>query len=142
MREYEGTIVENFEDCCDYFLNVKPSSFRIVARFTDDLDIEYLFKLCFVVGNLVLVVEEAEIYISPFAKSTSFLRLVRYGRHRNIRIIGVARRVSELSVDFRAQVNTIISFKQTEPRDLAIMQELGFTGLENLNNYQFIEKSF
>jgi len=88
------------------------------------------------------VVEEAEIYISPYTKSSSFLRLVRYGRHRNIKIIGVARRTSELSLDFRAQVNKIYSFKQTQPRDLQLMQELGFENLDKLSEHEYAEQTY
>lgn len=142
MFEYEsGLIFLSFEDMLNYYKEHLPETFTFICRFSNDVDIEFAFKFCTVVGNLLLVVEEAEIYISPFAKSTNFLNLVRYGRHKSISILGIARRTSELSTDLKAQVNGIYSFNQMLPRDIAIMQELGFSGIENLPfyEYQYIE---
>jgi DNA helicase HerA-like ATPase len=141
LQEYTGLILEDFESTVEFFRN-KPKEFKLVCRYDSDLAIEYLFKLIFEIGDICLVVEEAEIYISPYAKSSSFLRLVRYGRHRNIKIIGVARRTSELSLDFRAQVNKIYSFKQTQPRDLQLMQELGFENLDKLGEHEYAEQTY
>lgn len=137
QQEYEGLVFFSFEDLSTYHLENSPETFRYVARFSSDLDIEYLFKWCYVIGNLCLVVEEAEQYISPYAKSNSFLYLVRYGRHKSISIIGIARRLSELSTDFKAQVNEIISFKQTLPLDLKLAEQLGLFGLDTLPEYQY-----
>ena len=139
LAEYDGICIESFENFVEYFREFHPDSFRLVCRFSSDLDLEYLFKALFEIGNATLVVEEAEIYISPYAKSGSFLRLVRYGRHKNINIIGVARRATELSMDFRAQTNRIISFTQTEPRDIQALEKLGFHNLGKLPLYEFTE---
>ena len=141
MSEYEsGLIFLSFQDLIDYYKEHKPETFTFICRFQSDIEIEFTFRFCKIVGNVLLVVEEAEIYISPFAKSTNFLDLVRYGRHKSVSILGIARRTSELSTDLKAQVNGIYSFNQMLPRDLKIMEELGFMGLENLpeKEYKFI----
>jgi Cdc6-like AAA superfamily ATPase len=148
LNEYDtmGIIFYDFYSLLEYLevnkIDEYTEKFSFVCKFTNDNDIEHLFLLAEKLTNLCLVLEEAEIYISPYNKSTQFLRLVRYGRHYGISIIGVARRVSELSLDFRAQVDKIISFKQTDPADLDKMQKLGFKNLDKLENYQFIEKDF
>lgn len=134
-------IFYNFLECYNFFINVTPGdSFKISIQFDNDIDYDFLFKLLFEVKNLLLVLEEAEIYISPQVKSSSFLRLVRYGRHRKIKILGIARRTAELSRDFRSQTNKIISFKQTEDIDIKNMEALGITGLEKLEKFDFVEK--
>ncbi|MCC7332647.1 MAG: DUF87 domain-containing protein [Flavobacteriales bacterium] len=134
--EYEGLIFTDYSDLANFHLENSPESFRYVCRFNSDLDIDFLFRWCYAVGNLCLVVEEAEQYISPYAKSSNFLYLVRYGRHKSISIIGIARRLSELSTDFKAQVNEIISFKQTLPLDLKLAEQLGLFGLDKLGKYE------
>lgn len=140
LREYDnGIIIEDFESFLDYVKNNFNNDFKIICRFTSDEDIEYLFRTVFVIGNLTLLVEEAEIYINPYSKSNNFLRLVRYGRHKNVKIIGVARRTAELSMDFRAQTNRIISFKQTEKRDLEKLAELGLENLDKLSEHEYKE---
>lgn len=130
----------NFDEAYEFFKRIDSgSSFKVSIRFNDDIDFEYLFKLLFEIKNLILVLEEAEMYISPAVKSSSFLRLVRYGRHSKIKILGIARRTAELSRDFRSQVNRIISFKQTDEMDLKNMSLLGFSNLNNLSEYEFTE---
>jgi len=145
LLEYEnGIVFTKFTDLVDYVndneLYFPEKKFNLIVRFDNDSDIEYLFKLIYEIGNLYLVLEEAEIYISPYAKQSNFLRLVRYGRHKAISIIGIARRTSELSLDFRSQVNTIYTLKQTEVKDLKTLNDLGISGAENLQEYKFPEE--
>ena len=140
LFEYEtGLVFYDFEDLINYYEEHKPETFKFICRFKTDLEIDFLFKFCEVVKKLVLVVEEAEIYISPQTRSSNFLRLVRYGRHYAISIIGVARRTAELSSDLKAQVNTIYSFNQSLPRDIQIMEDLGFEGIEQLPERKFLQ---
>lgn len=139
LFEYEnGFIFDDFESLVEYYQEHKPETFRFICRFKTDLEIEYLFKFCEVAKNLVLVLEEAEIYISPQARSSNFLRLVRYGRHYAISIIGIARRTAELSSDLKAQVNTIYSFCQSLPRDIQIMEEIGFEEIDKLPPHEYL----
>lgn len=140
LFEYEnGLIFYTFDDLINYYEKNKPETFKFICRFASDLEIDFLFKFCVIVKRLILVLEEAEIYISPQARSSNFLNLVRYGRHHAISIIGIARRTSELSTDFKSQVNTIYSFNQSLPRDVQIMKELGFEGVELLPKQKFLQ---
>lgn len=143
LYEYEnGIIFTSFDDLINYTIDFLPPRFTFICRFQSNEEIEFLFKMCYQLGNLLLVVEEAEIYISPYSKSSEFLNLVRYGRHRSISILGIARRTAELSIDLRAMVDKIISFKQTEIYDLKKMEALGFFELDKLKEYEFIEKEY
>lgn len=138
-HEYDGLIFTSLIDLIDYHNEYDPQSFIYVCRFESDLEHEYVFKFAKLIENVLVVVEEAEIYISPFARTSSFLDLCRYGRHHEVSILGIARRNSELSINFRSLVTKLISFKQTEPRDLKAMEELGFHGLDKLGEHDFIE---
>lgn len=144
LAEYQnGIIFYTYEDFRDYILfKTDRENFRYILRFTTDDEIEQMFNLVFDLTDFVLVLEEAEIYISPYTKKSNFLRLVNYGRHREISIIGIARRTSELSLQLRAQVNKIYSFKQTEIQDIEKMEKLGLIGLDKLEKYKFIEHSY
>lgn len=138
MFEYEGgEIFYSFNDLLEYFLKQKPNEFKFICRFESDDDIELLFKFCWYVKNLLLVVEESELYISPYQKQSEFLKLVRYGRHRAISIIAIARRVVELSNDVKANADEIISFKQILKKDIDYLKQLGFSKIENLKQYEF-----
>lgn len=145
MFEYEdGIIFYKFEDLLNYFLLNKPSSFKFICRFENDIDIENLFIFCWYVKNLVLVVEEAEMYISPFVKQSNFLRLVRYGRHRGISIIAVARRVIEVSNDIKANSDKIVTFQQILEKDLEYLEKFGFNKekVKNLKKYEFLDVTY
>jgi len=137
LSEYDGTICTNVLDAIDYAEH--NETFQIVCRFNNDYDIDFMFRAIYFLKNILLVVEEAEIYISPNSRSSDFLYLVRYGRHSNIKILGIARRVAELGTDFKAQVNKIISFKQILKNDLDILKYYGFNNLENLREYEYSE---
>jgi hypothetical protein len=88
---------------------------------------------------LLLVVEEAEIYISPGERSNAFLNLVNYGRHYNVSILGIARRATELSRQFRAMCQRYISFKQTDVVDLQLMEKMGLSDLDKLSDHEYKE---
>ncbi len=140
MFEYnEGNIFYNINDLIDYILKNKPETFKIICRFESDTDIETLFELVWYLKNLVLVVEESELYISPYQKQSKFLKLIRYGRHKAISIIAIARRVVELSNDVKANADKIISFKQILKKDIDYLKQLGFTRVENLGKYEYEE---
>lgn len=138
MFEYHSdTIFYNFNDLLEYYLKNVPNEFNFVCRFENDDDIELLFKFCWYVKNLLIIVEESELYISPYKKQSEFLKLIRYGRHRAISIIAIARRVVELSNDVKANADEIISFKQILKKDIDYLKQLGFTKIENLGKYEF-----
>lgn len=141
-EEYEGLIFTDIESLIDFYKINKPDNFTFVCRFSESVDIENLFLFCELIENLLIVVEECELYVSPYVKSSNFLKLVRYGRHHDISILGIARRASELSSDFKAMVSRIISFKQTLPRDIKIMAELGLENVDTLPEYQFISVDY
>jgi len=145
LYEYrEGLIFYDFYSFAYYLKNkyTENKPFSYILRFSTDEDYEKLFLVLFAMKNYLLIVEEAELYISPYSKKTEFNKIVRYGRHKEISILGVARRASELSQDFKAQVNKIYSFVQTNPIDLQIMRGFGFHGLDKLSNYSYHVKYY
>jgi hypothetical protein len=76
--------------------------------------------------DFLLVVEEADQFLDPQKKNTPFLRLIRRGRHREISLLCIVRRVPEINKNFRAQCSSIVTFTQTEPDDLDLLSRYGF----------------
>lgn len=144
MLEYEGNICYDFNQS---FNEMKKEKFFVVCRFNNDIDLQKLFYSLRYVKDLLLVVEESEIYLSSRTKKSSndyFLYLVRYGRHFNISILGIARRVTELNIEFRSQVNEIYVSKFSEPKDLEIFEKIGISKekILALKEYEFLKKTF
>ena len=129
LQEYSGSIFSTFESLCDYFLDssrqVERKKFRVVCRFETDIEPEFLFRLAWELRDVTILVEEASLFLSP-RTPTFFHNLINQGRHRNVSIIAVVRRAPELSIQFRAMCTSVITFEQTEPRDLDHLENLGF----------------
>lgn len=151
LNEYEGTtIVYSLKEFANFFLqNPNIKTFNIICRFhnmdfnsNDAETFDKFFELVFHIGNLTLVVEESEIYISAKQQKNSFNNLVKYGRHKDISIIAVARRVTELSNELKAQMNECYSSNQVLIKDIVYLKELGFSRIENLPKYEFEKVEF
>ena len=127
MEEYDGTVFERFEEFSDWITeHLEDERFQIVCRFTEESEISALFHAVWLIEDCCLIVEEANIFLDPHSKITSFQRLISQGRHKQVSIICVSQRVPELPISFRAQRNTIFTFQQTEPYDLKKLEEYGF----------------
>jgi len=141
LHEYDGTIIENLSDFFTLADSFKGNNdFNYTCRFESDIDVEYLFKFSCIYEDFLFVIEEAEIYLDPRSINKDFLWLIRYGRHKNISLLCVARRVPEITIDFRAQCSSIISYKQTEPNDLKLLNDYGFDSdkILNLSDHEYV----
>lgn len=138
MGEYGGTVFFDFDSLATYFEN-PPDEFVAVLRPSEEEDAEFLFRLARTIGRLTLVVDEAEIYINPQSMPDSFRWLIQFGRHREISLVAVGRRAPELNIYLRAQQTSIISFAQSEPRDIDHLEAYGFDPLEieNLEGHEY-----
>ena len=138
LFEFGGTIFFTADEVAAYLEN-NPEEFRIVLRPQEEEDVEFFFRIARSVGNVTLLVDEAEIYISPGSMPDAFRWLVHFGRHVRVSIIAVARRAPELNVYLRAQQTSMISFAQTEPRDVDHLVEYGFPreAVEALEDHEY-----
>jgi len=91
--------------------------------------------------DVYLVIEEASIVTSPHFISEELSDIVNLGRHSNINYMAVCRRPAEISRELTSQAHTIISFRQTEKRDVQLLEYYGFDpeNLKNLNVGEYIE---
>ena len=88
-------------------------------------EIDELLETAFEKGNLVLVMDEADMY---FTQTSGPLRDIKYrilhlGRHRNLLRIFVARRAADLHKDVYSQAYHIVTFRQFYPRDVDRLKE-------------------
>jgi hypothetical protein len=125
LGEYGGRIFFDFDSLADYMLT-EPEEFQAVLRPQEEEDADFFFRLARTVGNVTVLVDEAEIYINPQSMPDSFRWLIQFGRHREVSLICVGRRAPELNIYLRAQQTSIISFAQSEPRDIDHLVAYGF----------------
>lgn len=128
MGEYGGEgieVVHGVDDALDRIEKIDDHdrfayAFRTM-RSEDDLD---LIGVAYEVPNQLLVIEEASRYCSATQLPDEIGQLVRYGRHREIDMIFIARRPSELHRDVTANADVVVTFQQHEPRDVLYLRSI------------------
>ena len=122
--EYPYLSANNFSDYCTLVKsNITKPYFRIAYTPFDKMETEF-FKLCLVMSSCLIVIEETDLYCTTSQIEPSLDRLVRYGRHRNLDLVFLSRRPAEVHRNITAQADVIISFRQTEPRDLEYFKQI------------------
>lgn len=81
-----------------------------------------VLAVAFEVPNLLIVLEEASLYTDPHTLPDEIARIVRYGRKREISLVVVARRPSEIHRELTAQSDLLVTFRQSEPIDLQYLR--------------------
>jgi GTPase SAR1 family protein len=111
----------------------------------DDIwgDVDKVFAVAWEYGEVILLVDEAEIWIGAkdyHVRRSNFLRCVQFGRHRLIDMICCSRRIVELNIFVRAQATEVITFRQTERRDLDRLEDIGFDAgaVKSLGEHKFL----
>jgi len=95
-------------------------------------DFSYACDLSFRAGNCVLVLDDAGDYLAKPLES-SFDKMVREGRHKQVNLIVTTQRIPDLAPIARGQVDVIVAFRTTLPLDLQNLKEYGFD-LEKVKN--------
>lgn len=83
--------------------------------------------------DVYFIMEESNLVTSPHYIPDSLKDIVSLGRHANINYMAICRRPAEISRYLTSQAHAIISFRQSEIRDIKYLEEYGFDG-ENLRN--------
>jgi len=96
-------------------------------------------------GDLYLVIEEIDLFSTPFGTDPEFLKLLKYGRHYGIQIIGISRRPAEVSRNFTSAATRFITFQNREPNDIKYFRSIfGNEALkiQDLENYHYLDVNF
>jgi hypothetical protein len=131
LLEYGGTPFDNSLDMIET-AKENSTSFHYSLQTVNEHHFTAVCKLCWILGNVLFVVEEADLYLE--GKNRYFNSLIDQGRHRNVHILCIVRRTPEINKNFRAQQTSLITFFQDEPIDLEHLRLWGFdeTKVKNL----------
>ncbi len=106
--------------------------FRISLRSDSTDELLSLARLAYELPGHLLIVEEASFYCSPYQLPDELSRLIRYGRHRAIDQLYIARRPSEVHRDVTAQADVGVTFAQHEPIDVRYLRAVAGPGAERV----------
>lgn len=114
-----------------------------VLKADNDKDCEEFFNVFTRVKEpCTIIIEEASKFCNPYSINDDLDNILNYGRHWEQDIIFLARRPAELHRSVTAQSDFIISFIQTESRDITSLKK-SYDKAEKLpdlteENYEFI----
>jgi len=139
MGEYEkGVIFYKFENMIQFLNNYKEDNFHIIFRPTNDQETDYLFSAIEKLNRFTLVLEEADNWCNPNKIDQRLLDHVRYGRHFRKNLIWVSRNPFEINRNLTRQSDLLITFVQTEPRDLEYFSKYPFDkDLTTLKEFEY-----
>jgi hypothetical protein len=96
-------------------------------------------------GDVRLVVEELDVVTSPYNCPIEFARIIKYGRHYGVQLMGASRRPAEVTRMFTSQANRFIAFAQHEPADLQYFRSIFGKAANNLSimpDYHFMDVDY
>jgi len=127
-------VLEGTDACLDAIVEAdeRRSSFRLACRTLDVDENLDLLGVAYHCPGTMIVVEESSLYCSPQSFPREIAQLIRYGRHKQLDLVFVARRPAELHRDLTANADVLVTFQQQEPRDLEYLRAFYGDDVEDL----------
>jgi DNA helicase HerA-like ATPase len=89
----------------------------------DDATALLAIRFAYALGNVLLVVDEIDLYADVRSPDPIVMQIIRYGRHRGVSLLGVSQRPANVVRDMTAQCDFIVMFQSTELRDVAYLSD-------------------
>lgn len=128
-REYErGLIVTNPPKLAQELQKYYQSSFRIIYRPDESLLLDEQFEgfslIAHAMTNYTLVIEEIDLVASAGFMPQGLQKIINYGRHKGINLIGLSRRAFKVPRDLTSNSDkVIIAGPLNEPRDIKYLAD-------------------
>lgn len=123
-REYAGLVLPDLDALAAYLDRHGDSYFRVTYARPDDFPA--VCDMARIVGDLFLVLEEADRFWSTGELDPEFNELIERGRHQRVSLLSLTRFPAECHINVRRQATQIITFEQHEPADLKWLRAVGF----------------
>jgi DNA helicase HerA-like ATPase len=125
-RKLGGIIFSDFNEFCAALFEVKnkrKKRFRLIFQFNEDdenteLIFEQLIRVLYKCGNLVIVIEEIQLYSTPHKVSHWLRNLFLTGRHQNLGVIFTTQRPGELNKTILSQCAHLFVGQMHEKNDI------------------------
>lgn len=138
LYEYPGVIFEDWAELAIFLNEVQDVDFKIIYRPIDKEDNENFFRIVNEVNNYTLIVEEVDFWCDSHWIHPELDTICRYGRHFKRSLIWISRNPYEINRFLTRQSDLLVTFKQTEPRDLDYFSRYTFNkNLETLKEFEY-----
>lgn len=138
LAEYPGLVCENWTEIVSFLDEYKDMDFQVVYRPTSKDDEEAFFRIINEINNYTLIAEEVDYWCTSQYLHPELDNLTRYGRHFKRNLIWISRNPYEINRFLTRQSDLIVTFKQTEPRDLDYFKRYTFNkDIQELEQYEY-----
>jgi len=134
LNEYQSgeLIVHNFNDFADtlsHYDEIKRDKFEIIYQFdfetrNREVIFEEILKLCYYFGNVLIVVEEIQLYSSPHNLPWRLENALMTGRHQNIALLFTSQRPGLVNKSIFSQCSHQFVGRITEGNDLKYLRNV------------------
>lgn len=118
--------IENFREYLSD--NYDNEQLKIIVTLDSHEEYEFALQLCNILINVTIVIEEINNFSNAYGNTPELEKIIRFGRHRSLSIIGVTQRFSDLSLLLRNNLDNLIIFNLTAPNDIKYLSELFYIG--------------
>jgi hypothetical protein len=89
----------------------------VIVKPEADETAETAISFAWHLGQCTLIVDEIDNYCTPWDCYGDLLNIIKYGRHKEINLIGIAQRPANVNRSLTSQADLRIIFRVTEPAD-------------------------
>jgi len=80
------------------------------------------------VGRLWLIIDEIDLFLSPWEYDPDLMNIIRMGRHKEINLVGITQRPASVHKNLTALADRRVIFRITEPNDRDYLKK--FVGID------------
>lgn len=119
LSQFKGLRFFNVRQLLDHAIKHQFSISRpLIATIYEMDEFALICKIALGHRNLMLVVDEVDLFDSPQFQDSYFKKIIHLGRHYNIDLVTTSRRPANISRDLTSQTSEFYIFNITEKRDL------------------------
>lgn len=122
------------------FFERRPRTFRVSYYPATMAEARYLWMLAWLVGDLTVVIEEADTYFPRGVIPAEFIELTGRGRHRQISLVVVSRTPYRLPIEIRREADRLIAFHLAERRDRAWVADFPGSSAETAEEIRQLDR--
>lgn len=148
-KEYvkEGMQIVDYNLFSNVVLKMRFNPYLKICYYPEEEDIKFIFstvcKMIYELGDINFIIEEVGRFVTALSFPISFDKLIRGSRHRNVNIIGITQRATDVPRIVRSQATKIISFQQIEPKDIKYLSEFldndTVEKVRQFNQFEYLE---
>lgn len=118
INSFQSYIAEHYSD----------DTLQIIITLEDSESYEFALQLSIMLDNVTIVIEEIANFTSAHSNSPELEKLIRFGRHKSISLVGITQRFSDVSLLLRDNLDNLIVFNLTAPNDINYLSHISYIG--------------